>query len=101
MSDQLVITQLPELENFFKNLIEKALKDYFVKLSKTHSEENNEVKYYTRKELKELLHISYPTIDKYTEKGLLRKVTIGRRVLFVQQEVHSALSKIKALSIKN
>jgi excisionase family DNA binding protein len=49
----------------------------------------------TRKELKELFSISYPTILKYEKKGLLQGYRLGNRILFKRSEVENALSPRK------
>lgn len=58
-----------------------------------HSKEvqEKEPKYLTRKEVKELFGISFPTLSDHTKKGNLKAYNIGRRVLYKQSELESAL----------
>ena len=43
---------------------------------------------FTRKELKELLHTSYPSIDRWTAQGLLTKLFVGSRGYFDAESVY-------------
>lgn len=48
----------------------------------------------TRKEVSLLLDLSPPTIDKYTEEGLLKKYGFGRRARYLLHEVEAARPSI-------
>jgi predicted site-specific integrase-resolvase len=50
--------------------------------------------YLTRKETAELLRISSVTLDTYCKKGFLRRLGIGKRVLFIAEEVHNSLNEL-------
>ena len=55
----------------------------------------NNVKFITRKEVSELLHVSLMTVDAYSKKGYLKPIGIGRRVLFKYDEVVEALTPLR------
>jgi hypothetical protein len=56
-----------------------------------------EIKYCTRKEVKDLLKISLPTLNEYTKKGILKGSRIGSRVLYSQQDIEQAVKDIPVL----
>lgn len=49
----------------------------------------------SRKETAALLGISLPTLNDWTNKGVLKSYRIGRKVLYKDDEVNSALTEIK------
>ena len=62
----------------------------------TMTEKNDkpaEMKYYTRHEACELLHISLSTLDTYVKKGAITCSRVGKRVLFSQDDIDKALAK--------
>ena len=52
-----------------------------------------EMKFYTRYETCELLHISLSTLDTYVKKGAVTCSHVGKRVLFSQDDIDKALAK--------
>ena len=59
-----------------------------------------EPKYYTRKEVCNILHITLPTLGRLTKDGILNSVTIGSRVLYEASTIDAALSNNKSLKYK-
>lgn len=53
--------------------------------------EKKELKYYTRRETAELLHITLPTLSKITNNGTLPCKRIGSRVLYDADAIDSAV----------
>ena len=51
-------------------------------------------RYLTRKEAKELLKISYVTIDDYTRKGIIKGSKIGSRILYLESNILEAVKDI-------
>ena len=49
--------------------------------------------YYTREDLRRLFHISYPTVDEWTKKGIFKAYRIGNRIFFRSDEVRQALER--------
>jgi excisionase family DNA binding protein len=56
--------------------------------------------YLTKKQIKALLQISYPTIDTWTEKGILKVYRIGTRKRYKRSEVEAALVLVNYGKIK-
>jgi excisionase family DNA binding protein len=50
----------------------------------------------TRREVAELLHVTKQTVINYTNSGLLKSYKMGRRVLYLKEEV---LAVIKAQQV--
>ena len=72
-----------------KNMIREVLLE-------TNTDKNDapvKVRYYTRKEACELLHISLSTLDTYIKKGVISCSRVGKRVLFTQDDIDKALGK--------
>lgn len=44
---------------------------------------------YTKKEVKELFEISYPTLDVWSKKGLLERITVSGRVYYSVESVEN------------
>ena len=72
--------------------IAEKLQPYF---STQNIEQPQEEGYRTRNETSKMLNISLPTLNVYTQKGILTGYRVGRRVLYKQSEIESALTKIK------
>lgn len=50
--------------------------------------------YYTRKEAANILHISLPTLNKYTRIGVIPGVKIGTRVLYNAKVIEEACNAV-------
>ena len=53
------------------------------------------IKYFTRRDLCDLFHISLPTIYAWTRKGLLNPKKVGARVLYEERDVMELLNNNK------
>lgn len=51
-------------------------------------------KYLSREEAAELLRADRTTIDRYARNGKFKKYGIGRKVLFLRDEVEKALTEL-------
>ena len=77
-------------EESFPELIQSAVRPMIEKLAP----KTEEIKYLSREEVCELLHISKPTLGSYINKGMLKGKKIGRRVLFDESDVKQALQEM-------
>jgi hypothetical protein len=59
-----------------------------------------EIKYRTRKEVKDLLKISLPTLNEYTKNGILKGSRIGSRILYSEQDIERAVKDIPVLKYR-
>lgn len=55
----------------------------------------SEPRYLTRKATAKLLHISLPTLDKYTEIGIIQGQRVGSRILYKENAIEEACKVIK------
>lgn len=95
MSDQLALISIPQLQLIIKSAISSELAVLFQQKEK--QDEQKPVVYRTREYVKELLHTSYVTLDKYTKTGVLRATYFGRKVLYKESDLNLDLPKVKAL----
>jgi len=51
-------------------------------------------KYITKKETAQLLRVDETTVDRYAKQGKFTKFGIGRKVLFLKEQVESALIEL-------
>lgn len=71
----------------FEESIYRAVSRYFDEMNIGVQEKPIEEGYYDRSELREQLHISYPTLWRIEKAGLLDGVKVGRRKLYAKQDV--------------
>lgn len=57
--------------------------------------ESDKIQFYTRAETADLLHLTYPTLDSYTRKGLIRSSRVGRRILYSAEAIKEAVRVIQ------
>jgi hypothetical protein len=50
---------------------------------------------FTRQETASLIHISLPTLNDYTKRGLIKGSRLGTKVLYKIQDIQEALVQIK------
>ena len=70
----------------FREIIQEAVK---VELKSQPAKE--ESRYLTRKETAEVLHISLPTLNEYSKRGILKSHRVGSRVLYLESQVLTAI----------
>ncbi len=73
----------------FKQLVREVL----LETKTVKNEPVLEMKYYTRRETCEILHISLSTLDTYVKKGAISCSRLGTRVRFTQDDIDKALAK--------
>ncbi len=94
MENSIILSNVtPEqLYNAFRGIVREELSN--LKPTK------EETKYRTRKEVKDLLKISLPTLNSYTRKGILKGSRIGSRVLYSEQDIEQAVKDIPVLKYR-
>ena len=48
-------------------------------------------KYYTREEVRDMLHISYPTLHGMMNKDVIKFIKVGKKTLFPQKELDAMI----------
>lgn len=81
------------IENLADTIADKVI-------AKIKAEEFNMQKYYTRKELCEILHVTNPTVIEMVKRGEIREKKIGGRILYDAAEIDEALKENKIFRYK-
>ena len=55
----------------------------------------------TRKDVAELLHVTTQTVINYTKNGLLKSYNLGRRVLYLKDEVLAVIKEQQVYRYKH
>lgn len=93
METQIIYTlKEADLLEKFDTQMRCAVKDGLSELS-TKQGKSTRINYITRKEVCEMLHISYPTLHRLVNRGVLPCMKIGRRSLFDLSVVRAAIVK--------
>jgi excisionase family DNA binding protein len=84
---------------FFSFNVTPEFTEYLIRLIKREiAEQSNPtpepVKYLTKKQVCDLMFISYPTLDRYVKIKILQRYKIGSRVLFLESEVQQAIRNL-------
>ena len=74
------------LENLADTIADKVI-------AKIKAEDSNKPKYYTRKELCEILHVTNPTVIEMVKRGEIREKKIGGRILYDAAEIDEAVKE--------
>ncbi len=90
MSTNTILLQNVSQEEL-KELIRQSVREEIQAFSPPQRKENE---YLTRKEVKELLKISLPTLNEHTKTGKLKGYRIGGRVLYLRNDIENSLKEI-------
>jgi excisionase family DNA binding protein len=74
-------------------------KDEYIYKNNIMLEERKET--LTRKDVAELLHVTKQTVINYTKSGLLRSYKMGRRVLYLKDEVLAVIKEQQVYRYKH
>ena len=99
-----MITGLESLSNLLTplNTVLENLADAIAEkvAAKIKAEDSNKPKYYTRKELCEILHVTNPTVIEMVKRGEIRERKIGGRILYDAVEIDAAVKENKIFRYK-
>ena len=85
-SQPLYSLSVEEADSFITGIVKRCLAE-----TKPDNPASNLPKYRTREETKKILKISFPTLDRYTDLGLIKSHRIGNRILYSETEIQRAL----------
>ncbi len=93
--EHMLFTQLtiPELRKVFRQELEKY--DADKQNNSPLTQPPAEIKYLSRKEAAKRLSVSLPTLQDWVKKGIISAYRINSRVLFKENELLAAPSRIK------
>ena len=87
---------ISELEDKIAKAVENKLTQFLPQSSNSSLTDE----YITRKEVCDKLHITLPTLHKYSKSNTLKSYRIGNRVLYKLSEVETALTEVYAIKHK-
>lgn len=76
-----------DFQNDIRKIVSEAIRE-----NKPESKEPIRPEYLTRREVKERLHVSYPTLNRFDKEGILTAHKIGGRVLYLWSDVEKAIN---------
>ena len=92
-NDEIRIPLNSMMENFAEVVADKVV-------ARMKDEETSRPKYYTRKELCEILHVTNPTVIEMVKRGEIRELKIGGRILYDVEEIDAAVKEKKIFRYK-
>lgn len=81
------------LKEFLK--IDQNFKQILKKVNSPVTEGDISKPYYSRKEVKEMLSVSYPTLNTWAKRGILNPCRIGSRVVYRAEDLRKAIVPMK------
>lgn len=92
MDQYLIHFTVEEFRNEIKKIVADTIRETYQEKETTSNPE-----YFSRKQTKEKLHVSYPTLNRFDKEGILKAHKIGGRVLYLSTEVDEAIKKNTSL----
>jgi ribosomal protein S20 len=91
--------KVPQIENLDSEKILSEFRKVNERIDKLAKKSKFSIKsYYTRKEVKELLGVSYPTLNTWEKRGILKTCRIGGRVVYRADDLEEAIVPTKNTS---
>lgn len=76
-----------EFQSDLKKIVTDAIREH------RHEEKPTRPKYGTRDEVKKVIHVSLPTLNRMNKDGILKAHKISGRVLYLWDEVYAAIEQ--------
>lgn len=76
-----------DFQNDIRKIVAETIRD-----NKPESKETIRPEYLTRQQVKEKLHVSFPTLNRFDKEGILTAHKIGGRVLYLWSDVEKAIN---------
>jgi hypothetical protein len=83
----------------FENSIRKIVAET-IRATSPESTKPIRPEYLTRKQVKEELHVSFPTLNRFDKEGILTARKIGGRVLYLRSDVEMAINPYKPIKYR-
>ena len=87
MEQYLIHYSVSEFQSDLKKIVADAIRE-----TKPESKEIIKSEYLTRQQVKEKLHVSFPTLNRFDKEGILTAHKIGGRVLYLWSDVEKAIN---------
>lgn len=87
MEQFLIHYTVSDFQNDIRKIVAETIRE-----TKPESKEPIRPEYLTRQQVKEKLHVSYPTLNRFDKDGILTAHKIGGRVLYTLESIEKALN---------
>lgn len=87
MEQFLIHYTVSDFQNDIRKIVAETIRD-----TKSESKETIRPEYLTRQQVKEKLHVSFPTLNRFDKEGILTAHKIGGRVLYLWSDVEKAIN---------
>lgn len=87
MEQYLIHYSVSEFQSDLKKIVADAIREH-----KPESKEPIRPEYLTRQQVKEKLHVSFPTLNRFDKEGILTAHKIGGRVLYLLSDIEQAIN---------
>ena len=88
---------MPVLDPFIDIIAERVTEKVTERIAATLPKEP---KFYSRKETAQLLHVTLPTLDRFTKDGLIVAKRTGNRILYEAEAIDAAVKENRAFKYK-
>ncbi len=95
MEHFLIHYTVSEFQNDIRKIVAETLRD-----TKPEIKEPTRPEYGTREEVKNEIHVSYPTLSRFHKEGILTARKIGGRVLYLWSDVDRAINQQQNLKYR-
>lgn len=89
------------LKLYIGQLVDNAIEEKLQSLSPHKEDSDKEKEIMTRKEVKDLLQISYPTLNTWTKQGKIKAYKQGVKIYYKRSEIINSLKEKNYLKYKN
>lgn len=86
MEQFLIHYTVEDFQNDIRKIVAETIRE-----TKPEKKESERPEYLTRQQVKEQLHLSYPTLNRFNREGILTARKIGGRVLYLWSDVEKAI----------
>lgn len=87
MEQFLIHYTVSEFQNDIRKIVAETIRD-----TRPESKEPIRPEYVTRQQVKDELHVSFPTLNRFDKEGILTARKIGGRVLYLWSDVEKAIN---------
>jgi len=87
MEQFLIQYTVSDFQADIRKIVAETIRD-----TKPESKEPIRPEYLTRQQVKEKLHVSFPTLNRFDKEGILTAHKIGGRVLYLWSDVEKAIN---------
>ena len=95
MEQFLIHYTVSDFQADIRKIVAETIRD-----TKLESKEPIRPEYGTRQQVKEKLHVSFPTLNRFDKEGILTARKIGGRVLYLWSDVETAINQDQTLKYR-